>query len=272
MTTQTGEALQGFNAPDSTGEVSTETKPETTEQQEPEGEVDWQSKYESEAAAHTKTANDLTGMRTGRQNADDRQAEVINKLTALESEQTRQRRQSEALMTAIASGETEALPQKVGEINQEHETRQASDSLVTQANNLHNQIIDAVVPVANGDREAAIRMINTQPEFQTIRDGWTQHSRDSIDLVGLSGVVAQTAGVVVNLGSQKAAESVRQAETTAAKKLEEADVLNLDVGGGASAADISDTARNIKLADSEYTWTDDDREWYGKYRKTQGFR
>ncbi len=266
----TGGALEGFE-PDNTAEVSTETAPEVTEPQ-ADGEVDWQAKYEAEVVARTKSDNDLKSQRNGKQSADDRQQVVVDALQRLEIRQERSELQNDALMNALASGETAGLPEQVAEINQKSQQQQASQRQIDASNQLYNQIIDTVVPLAGGDRDAAKTMIETQPEFKDVRDGWATHSQDTIDLVGLSGVVAQTAQVAMSMTGQQKVDAVRQAQETAAQKLEDADVLDLDTGGSAAPADVSDTARNIRLADPAYSWTDDDKKWYPEYRKKLGLR
>ncbi len=269
----TSESLQGFDAPDNNAEVSTETEAVVTEQPESEGEVNWQERYEAEVAARTKVENDLKSQRNGRQSADQRQEAVLGRLQRMEDEQTRSRLQSEALMNALASGETEGLPGEVAKINQDSQVERASQAQSDAADSLFNQIIDTVVPIAGGDRAAAKAMIETNPEFQVVRDGWNRNTQgDNINLVALSGVVAQTAIAVVGMNNKQAAETVRVAENKAAETLEQADVLNLDAGGSPAPADISDSARNLRLSADGYSWTPDDEKWYAEYRRGQGLR
>lgn len=272
MTTDGG-SLQGFDAPDNDAEVSTETEAVVTEQPESEGEVNWQEQSEAQAVKITKLENDLKSQSTGRQSADQRQETVLREIREGRDETALLRRHNEALMKAFASGDNEGLPSELEKINQEAQNSRSSQGQLDAANDLYNQIIDAVVPIAGGDRTAAKTMIETQPEFQTIRDGWAQNAQgNTIDIVGLSGVVAQTAIAVVGMNNKQTAETVRVAENKAAETLEQADVLNLDAGVSSAPADISDSARNLRLSDEGYSWTPDDHKWYAEYRRGQGLR
>lgn len=261
MTTQ-ADTQQGFNRPDSAEDVSTETPVVTTES-ESQGEiVDWQARYNSEAAARVKAESDLKSQSKGRQNADERQESVLREIRQSREETEMLRKQTEAMMRAMASGDSDGLPQEMARIEQETQQRSYSQRQVDAVNSIYNQIIDIVVPIANGDKEAAKELIETSPDFRTVLDGWMEHGQRNIDVVSLAGVVAQTSKVVGGLYARQASDQVRAVEEAAARRLEEADVMNLDAGSTSVSANMSDRARNDVLADPDYEWTDDDKRWY----------
>ena len=140
-----------------------------------------------------------------------------------------------ALITALAAGDTEALPQQLGQIQAQQRNTARGRNYQTQYTSLTDQLKDVV--------DGTGLDLYESPELEGVRQAWVAANK-SRSLQGLYSTLVDAHNVVRQTERSKAqsdTERVREEERKAANlRLEEAGIYDLDTGparGGGGSQD-----------------------------------
>ena len=204
---------------------------------EAEPEVDWKARFDDNQATLDKLEQQLKTEQGRNKKRDDTDSAVFgigDRLSAMEQSNA-------ALIKALAEGDTENLPQQLGQIQAQSQNTQRGRAYQNQYRVLTDQLREATQDEGGND----ILSLYEAPELEEIRQSWVD-ANNKRSVSALYNTLVRTHEVVRQAERGKAnekAESVRQEERTSAKqRLEEAGIYDLDTGaasagGGATQDD-----------------------------------
>ena len=203
-------------------------------------EVDYKAKLEEAEAQILKLTNDHKAEKEGRKRTADRDAvlaDLQSEMASLKTETIASREAQKVLITALNSGETDGVADKLDAIDQNSTSTQAMARIKVQVDALKNTLMNDI-GVAGDDRFA-----------DTITE-WNRVSADANlqapeKLVELTSVVAQA--TIKKMGYERAThekelEEAKDAASTVRKQtLEDSDLLGTDTGGRSGAVTSAPT-------------------------------
>ena len=212
--------------------------PQTEVQEaEAEPEVDWKAKFDENQATLDKLEQQLKTEQGRNKKRDDTDSAVLgigDRLSAMEQSNA-------ALIKALADGDTERLPQQLGQIQAQSQNTQRGRAYQNQYRVLTEQLREATQD-ENGNE---ILSLYDAPELEEVRQAWVDANKNR-SVSALYNTLVRTHEVIRQAERGKAserAESVRQEERTSAKqRLEEAGIYDLDTGpaSGGGGATLDD--------------------------------
>ena len=227
-----------------------------------ESQVDYKAEYERLNAELKKTTNDLKAVTTGRTRARERDAI----LEAIRVDQAAMKKQQDALVRALRTGDSEGLPEEMGRIQSEAVQAQAKSVWDATYAEMYGELETLLM----GPDGKPVLDKNTAPELAEARSLWTadfdranpEEGKPKYGTEGLSRGLAKAAKVVTDLRmsqvDQRVAQQIEQAiKTTKKQTLEDAEATNLDIGAGASAGAGVATKDNIDALHLEGKVTDE---------------
>ena len=204
---------------------------------EAEPEVDWKAKFDENQATLGKLEQQLKTEQGRNKKRDDTDSAVLgigDRLAAMEQSNA-------ALIKALAEGDTDNLPQQLGQIQAQSQNTQRGRAYQNQYRVLTEQLRAATQDESGND----ILSLYEAPELEEVRQSWVD-ANNKRSVSALYNTLVRAHEVVRQAERGKAndrAESVRQEERTSAKqRLEEAGIYDLDTGaasagGGATKDD-----------------------------------
>ena len=204
---------------------------------EAEPEVDWKSKFDENQATLSKLEQQLKTEQGRNRKRDDTDSAVLgigDRLAAMEQSNA-------ALIKALAEGDTDNLPQQLGQIQAQSQNTQRGRAYQNQYRVLTEQLRAATQDESGND----ILSLYEAPELEEVRQSWVD-ANNKRSVSALYNTLVRTHEVIRQAERGKAsekAETVRQEERTSAKqRLEEAGIYDLDTGaasagGGATKDD-----------------------------------
>ena len=204
---------------------------------EAEPEIDWKAKFDENQAALDKLEQQLKTEQGRNRKRDDTDSAVLgigDRLSAMEQSNA-------ALIKALADGNTESLPQQLGQIQAQSQNTQRGRAYDNQYRVLTEQLREAVQDGNGND----ILDLYSAPELEDVRQSWVEANK-SRSVSSLYNTLVRAHEVIRQAERGKAseqAEAVRQEErNTAKQRLEEAGIYDLDTGpasagGGATLDD-----------------------------------
>jgi len=217
----------------SQSETQPEAIPKAGETTEPE--IDWQAKVQELEKQVERAENNLRAER-GRAT---KQAERDNSLFDLADRMGAMEQSNMALIRALNSGDTEALPERLTEIQNASTGRSAARSYQGR----YNALAEELTNIVHDDDGNEIVSLFEAPELEEVRQLWLA-SHNKQDIAGLYDAMNQAQRVVRRIErtrSQDEVSAIRDQERAAAKRqLEEAGVYDMDTGAAASGAGVQD--------------------------------
>ena len=204
---------------------------------EAEPEVDWKARFDDNQATLDKLEQQLKTEQGRNKKRDDTDSAVLgigDRLAAMEQSNA-------ALIKALAEGDTDNLPQQLGQIQAQSQNTQRGRAYQNQYRVLTEQLRAATQDESGND----ILSLYEAPEIEEVRLSWVD-ANNKRSVSALYNTLVRTHEVIRQAERGKAsekAETVRQEERTSAKqRLEEAGIYDLDTGaasagGGATKDD-----------------------------------
>ena len=213
---------------------------------EAEPEVDWKSKFDENQASLSKLEQQLKTEQGRNRKRDDTDSAVLgigDRLAAMEQSNA-------ALIKALAEGDTDNLPQQLGQIQAQSQNTQRGRAYQNQYRVLTEQLRAATQDESGND----ILSLYEAPELEEVRQSWVD-ANNKRSVSALYNTLVRTHEVIRQAERGKAsekAETVRQEERTSAKqRLEEAGIYDLDTGAASAGGGA----------------TKDDDTWFREYGK-----
>jgi predicted GNAT family acetyltransferase len=197
-----------------------------------EEEVDYKTKFEAADQELAKLRLDRKSEQVGRQRTAERDAKMDEILDGQKAVMD----SNAALIKALNSGETDALPAELETITQDSRSRTSMSRIRVQAQGL----LEALTDIGKDEDGNTVVDIQQDERFATVRDNWNRISGDaalepSEKLAQLSRVVTQANVAMRGIDRQLAKKAIEDAknagETERKKALEETGLLDTDTGG-----------------------------------------
>jgi len=216
---------------------------------EAEPEVDWKARFDENQGTLDKLEQQLKTEQGRNRKRDDTDSAVLgigDRLAAMEQSNS-------ALIKALAEGDTDNLPQQLGQIQAQSQNTQRGRAYQNQYRVLTEQL-KAATQDENGND---ILSLYEAPELEEVRQSWVE-ANNKRSVSALYNTLVRTHEVIRQAERGKAsekAETVRQEERTSAKqRLEEAGIYDLDTGpasaGGGATQDDDTWFRGYGKMDS----------------------
>jgi len=231
--------------------------PEVTEADTEQAKIDWQARYQEAEAEKVKLNNDLKALRGSRlqqQERDDILHSINDRMDAME-------RRDEALFKALGDNNPEVLPSEMDRINQERGQDRATQNFVAQYGSLWEDLQETL----QDEDKTQILDFFTAPELADIHAEWKRYHSDpqmgqAEKIAGFARLVGQSSRVVRQVERARAKEETKkvkdEARANVKEQLNEAGVIDLDLGPGAGAgSDGGDAALWVSYGKGQTPWS-----------------